>query len=119
MTRRGRPPKISADQLPDLVAKFKEYIAANDLPIIAEFAYMNEIPRQMLYEKDEFATLIKVAVAKKEANLERRALMGEYNATMAIFSLKQLGWRDKQEVEHSGEAGVRIINDIPRPSKSN
>jgi len=42
------------------------------------------------------------------------------NTTALIFWLKNrkpAQWRDKQEIEHSGEAGVRIINDIPRPSK--
>jgi hypothetical protein len=40
--------------------------------------------------------------------------------TAAIFWLKNRQpkqWRDKQEVEHSGDTGVRIINDIPRQSK--
>ncbi|CAH1205681.1 hypothetical protein PAECIP111893_02392 [Paenibacillus plantiphilus] len=40
--------------------------------------------------------------------------------TAAIFWLKNRQpkqWRDKQDIEHSGEAGVRIINDIPRPAK--
>jgi hypothetical protein len=40
------------------------------------------------------------------------------NTTALIFWLKNRKpreWRDKQELEHSGEAGVRIINDIPRP----
>lgn len=39
------------------------------------------------------------------------------DTTAQIFWLKNRKpeeWRDKQQVEHSGEAGVRIINDIPR-----
>lgn len=42
-------------------------------------------------------------------------------AAMAWLKNRQKDkWRDKQEVEHSGEAGVRIINDVPRSrSKSN
>jgi len=42
------------------------------------------------------------------------------NTTALIFWLKNRrpqAWRDKQELEHSGESGVRIINDIPRPSR--
>lgn len=42
------------------------------------------------------------------------------NTTALIFWLKNRRpkqWRDKQEIEHSGEAGVRIINDIPRGNK--
>lgn len=39
------------------------------------------------------------------------------DTTAQIFWLKNRKpneWRDKQQVEHSGETGVRIINDIPR-----
>lgn len=39
------------------------------------------------------------------------------DTTAQIFWLKNRKpkeWRDKQEIEHSGETGVRIINDIPR-----
>lgn len=42
------------------------------------------------------------------------------NTTALIFWLKNRkpgAWRDKQDIEHSGDAGVRIINDIPRPSR--
>jgi transposase-like protein len=39
------------------------------------------------------------------------------DTTAQIFWLKNRkpdDWRDKQNIEHSGESGVRIINDIPR-----
>lgn len=39
------------------------------------------------------------------------------DTTAQIFWLKNRKpeeWRDKQNIEHSGDAGVRIINDIPR-----
>jgi transposase-like protein len=39
------------------------------------------------------------------------------DTTAQIFWLKNRKpeeWRDKQNIEHSGESGVRIINDIPR-----
>jgi len=39
------------------------------------------------------------------------------DVTAQIFWLKNRKpeeWRDKQQVEHSGETGVKIINDIPR-----
>lgn len=35
--------------------------------------------------------------------LEKGALTGKYDKTMAIFSLKQLGWRDKIETESKVE----------------
>jgi hypothetical protein len=39
------------------------------------------------------------------------------DTTAQIFWLKNRKpseWRDKQQIEHSGETGVKIINDIPR-----
>ena len=110
--RRGRPPEYSEKQIAELVKKFEQYIEENDLPIIAEFAYMNNIDRTLLYDRPEFATLVKKAVAKKESRLERGLLTGEYNAPGAIFSLKQLGWRDKHEIEHSGGVKQTVTHDL-------
>jgi hypothetical protein len=68
------------------------------------------VPSKHVYDFEEFSDPIKVLIDKKEAALERKALDGEVNTTMAVFSLKQLGWSDKQQVEHSGETGfIRII----------
>lgn len=55
----------------------------------------------------------------KEDGIETRRVTKEVqpDVTAQIFWLKnrkQNEWRDKQQVEHSGETGVRIINDIPR-----
>jgi hypothetical protein len=79
--------------------RFKEYIDNKEIPIIAEFAYKNEVPRKTLYDLDGFSPLLKKCRDKKEAALESKALKGGVNVTMAIFSLKQLGWRDKVSVE--------------------
>lgn len=117
MARTGRPPKHTPEQIAKLVAKFRQYIENTELPIIAEFAYQNEISKQTMYEKDEFATLLKMATAKKEAALEKKTLTGEYNASMAIFSLKQLGWRDKQELEHSGGLQIKLEGDVKEWAK--
>jgi hypothetical protein len=41
-----------------------------------------------------------MCIAKKEGALERMALEGKVNTSMAIFSLKQLGWKDTHEQTH-------------------
>jgi len=44
----------------------------------------------------------------------------ERSAAVAIFLAKNhLGMKDEQTLEHKGEAGVRIINDIPREQDGN
>ena len=60
--------------------------------------------RQSFYDyekKPEFSYTIKTARMMVEAQYEA-SLMGRYTAG-AIFALKNLGWSDKQELEHSGE----------------
>ena len=95
----ARPRSRTQKQDEQLFKKFEKYINDTTIPIIAEFAYMNDIERQYLYDNKMFSTLLKKCRAKKEANLEKGALTGKLNPSMAIFSLKQLGWKDRQETE--------------------
>ena len=95
----ARPRSRTQTQDEELFNKFKKYINNTTLPIIAEFAYMNDIERQYLYDNEMFSTLLKKKKKKKEANLEKGALTGKLNPSMAIFSLKQLGWKDRKEEE--------------------
>jgi len=103
----GRPKNYNNKQIAEIKVKLEEYIDNEDLPILAEFAYKNNITRQIFYDYKEFSTLVKKLFDKKEAQLERLGAFNIINATMAVFSLKQLGWRDKQETEITG--GIKII----------
>lgn len=102
----GRPRKYDRKQL---LTEFSQYIEDNDIPILAEFAYQHDLDKQILYEWEEFFYLVKRCVQKKETALERLALKQRVNVTMAIFSLKQLGWSDKQETTHKGDAAHPIV----------
>lgn len=106
MARTGRPPKYNPEEKLALVKAFNIYIDKTDIPIIAEFAHLHDIPRSTLYDLPDLSTLLKKAIDKKEANLEIMALYGKINSTMAIFSLKQIGWRDKQDVELTHHKGL-------------
>lgn len=101
----GRPRKLTDERVSELLGLLEEYIRDTDIPILAEFAYQNNIDRATLYDYDEFSTLRKALIAKKEAQLERMGLAGEVDRTMAVFSLKQLGWSDKQQLQHTGAGG--------------
>jgi len=81
----------------DLLRAFEEYVDNTEIPVIAEFAYKNKIPRSTLYEFKEFEYMRQICIDKKEANLEKLALTKEIDSSMAIFSLKQLGWSDKNQ----------------------
>jgi predicted transcriptional regulator len=96
----------------DIEKKLIKYINETEIPIIAEFAYQNNIPRSSLYDFENISELLKKTISKKEAQLEKLALTGNINTTMAIFSLKQIGWRDKHEIEGSGEITLNIIKKV-------
>lgn len=102
----GRPREYDREAL---AKEFTQYIAENDIPILAEFAYLHDLDKQILYEWPEFIDLVKRCVQKKEASLERQALKQGCNVTMAIFSLKQLGWSDKQETTLKGDHAHPIV----------
>ena len=99
----GRPRRYSNKQIKEICQRLEEYIANESVPIVAEFAYKNDIPRNALYDYPEFSTLIKKLIDKKESRLERLALNGKVNSTMAIFSLKQIGWRDIPKEEDDSQ----------------
>lgn len=73
------------------------------------------IHRQRVYEwvdrHPEFADTVKLAQSKRQLFLERRLLSAEVGpvVTSTIFALKNTNhedWRDKREVEHTGEMTV-------------
>jgi len=106
----GRPVTIWTEENQiKLSDKLLAYIDDNEIPILAEFAYQNDITREFLYQLKELTYAIKKCHDKKESALERNAINGKINVTMAIFSLKQLGWKDKQEFEHTGKDGGEIL----------
>ena len=107
----GRPKKYTKEFLLDIAEKFEKYIEETEIPIIAEFAYQIDFPRSSLYQFEEFETLLKKCIDKKESVLEKYALLGHVNPSMAIFSLKQLGWTDKVEQNVKSE-NVVIVDDI-------
>lgn len=99
MAKRGRPPKVKIE---DLINDADEYIMNADPPIIAEYAHQHGITRCYLYQlaeqNEELSNTIKKISEAKEVILEKKGLNGEYTASVTIFSLKQLGWRDSTEV---------------------
>lgn len=99
----GRPREHNREQL---AVDFARYIETTEIPIAAEFAARQRLPKSYLYQCEEFAELLSLCTSKKEAALERQALTGAVNVTMAIFSLKQLGWKDR--LEHSGDRDAPV-----------
>lgn len=102
-------------KLKETVKLLNAYIDTATIPIISEFAYINKIRRQSLYENakkykplDDALDFLRL---KKESQLEKGALSGDLNSTMAIFSLKQLGWRDKP-IEEEDNSGFEAFKEL-------
>lgn len=96
----ARPLKYkSADELQSRVNEYFETTKWT-LAGLAEFL---DIDRQTLYnyaERDEFFDIIKKAREKVEAKYEER-LIYDGQPTGVIFALKNMGWKDKTEVEQN------------------
>ena len=60
-------------------------------------------------EREEYFDTIKRAKARIEACYEERALLGDNNPVVSIFTLKNnFNWKDKSETELSGKDGGAI-----------
>lgn len=116
----ARPRRKSDKQLIDDVDKYLKEVEENDeIPQVIRFARRNGMTKQALYYRaqmsQELLDSIKRIVEEKELILEEGALKGKYQPSVAIFSLKQLGWRDKPEVKSEEEdegTGVVMIAPI-------
>lgn len=80
-------------------------------PTLAGFACMIGVHRETLLNwsaaHPEFFDAYKMAKEHQERILVENGLMGRYEKTFAIFTAKNvIGWRDKQEIEHSGDVGI-------------
>lgn len=114
---RGRPLLFKSNK--ELKQKVDQYFdqcsALRDLPTITELAVYLGTSRETLREykaRPEFVDTVKEAMAKCEAALEKRALLGGLNATMAIFSLKNnYGWIDRVDTDLTS-GGEKIGVDV-------
>ena len=79
----------------------------------AEIGVARSSINEWMEQNPEFSEAVKIAKAKCSAWWERvgrrNAVEGGGNATLVIFGLKNMApdeWREKQEIEHSGEMTV-------------
>lgn len=103
---RGRPREWDREELAN---SLMQYIESNDIPTVAGFAYSHGLHREQVYEMPELSYGLKLLIAKKEHALETKALTGDVNCSMAIFSLKQIGWKDTHENTIQGKGGGPIV----------
>jgi hypothetical protein len=117
--RIGRPPTGNYE-IPMMVEIIDKYIDETALPIVKEVCLFNnwnyDYVMQLQRIHEPLSQSIKKLLQKKEVALEKGALDGTYQQTMAIFSLKQPahGWTDKLPEDKNTEP-IRIV--LERPAK--
>ena len=101
----GRPLLFETPEiLQEKIDAYFKYCDENEQPYtISELALFLETDRITLVrygERDEFSNTIKKAKQKIESQFEKKALMGAYNPTIAIFLMKNnFGYVDRTEQE--------------------
>ncbi len=103
----GRPMLFETPE--ELSSAIMDYIQHEKKPTLAGLAYHLGIDRQTLYNykaRPEFFDIIKKATDYVEYKYEER-LIYESNPTGVIFALKNMGWRDKQDLDVT-TAGEKI-----------
>ena len=121
----GRPPHYSTPE--ELQEKIDEYfkhpprkrilygkgnVVIGEVPVVTITGlalYLGFCNRQSMYDyenRKEFSDTIKKARSFIEQEYEE--CLRTNNPTGAIFALKNFGWKDKQEIEHSGD-NLKII----------
>ncbi len=95
-----------------LTVELLDYTDQTELPILAEFSSIVGVEgsylRELAKSHPPLQRALELCKAKKEARLEQGGLLGVYTPAVAIFSLKQLGWRDTHAHELTGADGGPI-----------
>jgi hypothetical protein len=110
----GGSPRYTPEEFEQLVDGYiEECNELQEIPTMMHFAMTIKISREQLYKfygtderyKNGYAQL----VSCRDGILEHRALNPQENErrspTMMIFALKQIGWTDKQDVNHTSSDG--------------
>ena len=95
-----------------------DYTEQTEYPILKELCYLKhynyDYVMQLQRNDEELSQSIKELLYKKESYLEREGIKGNLAQTMAVFTLKQLGWRDNIEVKAENTNRITIVNDLEK-----
>ena len=132
MTKRGKPRKFkSPEEMQKAIDEYfdeititktnnegKEYQKYVRPPTVTGLAYALGTTRKTLLDyqnkyEEEYRNTITRAKTKIEMYSEEQLYRGQGKTNGIQFNLKNnFGWKDKQEVEHSGDMGVQIVDDV-------
>lgn len=122
----GRPPKFTdADSLDEVVASFFHFCEVHEYPYTIHGLCVHlGCTRETLcdYEKKpEFSDTIKKAKEKIRWFVERELFQGKNPSGMIFWLKNNAGWKDKQELEHTGADGgaIDLTVNFVRPQGNN
>jgi hypothetical protein len=100
----GRPFSIDREELK---LKMLDYLNGEGYKTITNFCVKNRVSRRYLYtlcdQDEELKHISEQILLSREDHLEKGGLSGDLNAGMAKFALSQLGWSEKQEIDHTSK----------------
>ena len=106
----GRPPLWeSPEEIENIIDNYFETTPAEDITL-SGLCIALETNKQTIanyQDKAEFKHILEMAKLKIENAYEKS--LRKYGRSGDIFALKNFGWSDKQEIEHSGPIPINII----------
>lgn len=120
MARIGRPPMFNnCMDLDAMCELYFEQCDENDEPYLLSGLplFLGFSDRASLYDledKPEFSRIVKRARLRVEAGCEGSMMKDKSNPTKYIFKLKQIGWKDRVDVEANATFAVNI--NVPEES---
>lgn len=78
---------------------FRQVARDGDVPTMTALALFLGVSRKTLHNYvGRYSDILEMAKARVEASLEQRLVSGKGSTQGVMFSLKQMGWTDKQEI---------------------
>lgn len=108
----GRPAFFDTpEELQKMCEGYYKHCEKNEKPVtITGLAlFLGFESRQSFYDyekREQFSYVIKRNRLRVESEYECR--LSTHNPTGAIFALKNMGWRDRHELEQSGEINITV-----------
>ncbi len=120
--KQGRPVEYTEKRLKEICNAMDEYTDKTAVPIVAEFAFNYDIRKSTLYDQPGLSHSLKRMTAKKEFQLEKMAMTNKINTAFAIFSLKQMGWSDRLQLQGDEDKPLAVkmvtLSDVVNGNKT-
>jgi hypothetical protein len=109
----ARPREWTEERIEELRLDLEEYSDDPDFCHMCLWHARTSTYRDLLptfiERNSAFSDTLKAAKAKAEAHTMTKGANGTMNPTICVFTQKQHGWTDRQEIEHSGSLGITSL----------